>query len=168
MTKEEIIDLYKLQPHPEGGWYREVYRAEEQVERESTQVEPRLRSAATAIYYLLDSKTQAAWHRLSCDEMWIHVHGSELQLRTIVDEKVHLNNVSPAMQGAHSFVVPGSTWFRAMCSQPNTYALVMCVVAPGFDFEDFEMISPQELSSMFPELTNEIHEGLTVLRKNSE
>lgn len=150
MTKEHIIQQYSLQPHPEGGWYAEVYRANEKVSRDPDRALPHRRSAATMIYYLLDADTNAAWHKLSCDEVWIHLEGDPVHLHSIRHDKIVVQNVGRQGSSTALCVIPGDTWFRAECKTRAGWGLCVCVVAPGFEFADFEMQTSSELSKSYP------------------
>lgn len=124
----ELIETLGLAPHPEGGWYRQVYRSEEKVTRQRDGAE---RSALTTIYFLLVEGTYSAWHRVASDEVWHFYEGDPLELLIRDDAPVRLD----AANRVH--VIPAGTWQAA---RPlGTYTLVGCTVGPGFDFADFEM-----------------------------
>jgi uncharacterized protein len=124
----ELIETLGLQPHPEGGWYRQVYRSEEKVVRQRDGAE---RSALTTIYFLLMEGTYSAWHRVASDEVWHFYEGDPLELLIRDAAAVRLD----AANRVH--VVPAGAWQAA---RPlGAYALVGCTVGPGFDFADFEM-----------------------------
>ena len=123
----ELIETLGLAPHPEGGWYRQVYRSEEKVTRQRDAAE---RSALTTIYFLLVEGTYSAWHRVASDEAWHFYEGDPLELLTR-DAVTRLD----ATNRVH--VIPAGTWQAA---RPlGAYTLVGCTVGPGFDFADFEM-----------------------------
>ena len=121
----ELIESLALERHPEGGWYRQIFKSSRIVQRDSE-----IRSAVTAIYFLLADDERSAWHRVGSDEIWIHLEGSPLTL-SIGDETRVLD---PSSRIA---VVPAGVWQAARIA--DDYALVSCVVAPGFEFEDFEL-----------------------------
>ena len=123
----QLIDSLALEPHPEGGWYRQVFRSEERVTRESDGAE---RRAITTIYFLLVEGTVSRKHRVDSDEVWHFYEGDPLELN-VGDERVILD----ADHRVH--VVPARVWQSA---RPHgAYAFVGCTVGPGFEFEDFEM-----------------------------
>lgn len=130
---QHLIDSLALTPHPEGGWYRQVFRSEERVTRLSDGVE---RSALTTIYFLLVEGTFSAWHRVLSDEAWLFFEGDGLELLTRNDERDEPRVTRlDAEQRVH--VVRAREWQAA---RPiGAYALVGCSVGPGFDFADFEM-----------------------------
>ena len=124
---QQLIDTHQLAPHPEGGWYRQLYKSEERVTRLHDGAN---RSAITTIYFLLVAGTESAPHVVQSDEVWHFYEGDALEL-LIDDERVVLD----ADHRAH--VVPA----RALQSaRPlGEYTFVGCSVGPGFEFEDFEL-----------------------------
>jgi predicted cupin superfamily sugar epimerase len=126
---KHLIDTLGLQPHPEGGWYRQVFRSGERVTRQRDGAE---RSALTTIYFLLAEGEQSAWHRVMSDEVWHFYEGDALEL---------LTHAGPMQLDADNrvLVIPAGEWQAA---RPlGAYTLVGCTVGPGFDFADFEMQS---------------------------
>ena len=124
---QQLIDTLGLMPHPEGGWYRQVYRSDEQVTRRRDGAE---RSALTTIYFLLVEGTYSAWHRVASDEAWHFYEGDPLELLT-------RDSVTRLDAGNRVHVIPANVWQAA---RPlGAYTLVGCSVGPGFDFADFEM-----------------------------
>ncbi|HEX8253778.1 MAG TPA: cupin domain-containing protein [Thermoanaerobaculia bacterium] len=123
----ELIDILELIPHPEGGWYRQVYKSEARVVRSS---DGATRSALTTIYFLLVEGTHSAWHRVQSDEVWHFYEGDALELLTR-DSVTRLD----ATHRVH--VIPANTWQAA---RPlGAFTFVGCTVGPGFEFDDFEM-----------------------------
>ncbi len=147
----EYINELNLQPHPEGGFYRETYRAEGMV---SLQIFNGERNISTAIYYLLEAGSFSAFHRIKSDEMWHFYDGTGLSVY-LIDESGNLEvlrlgrNLASGeqLQG----VVPAGRWFASRVDSESGYALVGCTVAPGFDFQDFEMAERGKLISEFPQ-----------------
>jgi len=148
MTLEEIIRLFDLRPHPEGGFYRESYRAPGEV---PTAFGPR--APSTCIYYLLVPDAKSRFHRLKSDEIfhfylgdpvtWVLIHPGGL-----LEEKI----LGPAIgQGQRpQLVIPAGTWFGGFLNPGGAYALMGTTVAPGFDFADFEMAEGDKLTADFP------------------
>ncbi|SEM96097.1 hypothetical protein SAMN05444354_1274 [Stigmatella aurantiaca] len=143
---DTLVRALGLQPHPEGGYYREMYRATAQVET------PRgRRPAGTAIYYLLPRGTFSAWHRLASDEVWHFYEGEPLTLYLLGDgglEQVVLGR--EVARGERPQVVISAGVLQAAVPQ-GAYTLVGCTVAPGFDFADWEMPSREALVARHPE-----------------
>ena len=152
-----LITKLKLQPHPEGGWYRETYRATESLP--SNALPERFdgqRSHATAIYFLLNSESFSALHRIKSDEQWHFYSGSSLTVHVVhPDGRYAPIKLGQNLAQGETFqaVVPYGCWFGATVDSPDSYALVGCSVAPGFDFADFEMADRENLSKEFPHHT---------------
>lgn len=157
-TIEEIIEKLGLQPHPEGGYFKETYRSEGKIDKNCLPIiYGDTRNYSTCIYFLLTSENFSAFHRIKQDEIWHFYDGSPIILH-IISEK---GNYSKVVIGREitkgqvpQFVVPGGCWFAAEVSLQNSYSLVGCTVSPGFDFKDFELPSRQTLVDMFPEHQN--------------
>jgi len=158
LTADYWIDRLQLQPHPEGGFYRQTYRAPLLIPQDalpSTFHGPRY--ASTAIYFLLAADDFSALHRLAADEVWHFYAGSPLLVHSIDPAGHHRvttlgHNLDTGEQ--LQCVVPGGHWFGSCLEQPGTYALVGCTVAPGFDFADFEMGVRAALLSQYPQHTH--------------
>jgi predicted cupin superfamily sugar epimerase len=136
-----------LIPHPEGGLYRETFRAP--LALQAPQGE---RAASTAIYFLLPAGSFSALHRVRSDEVWHHYAGDPVELHTIDPGGAHavvrLGKELPDERPQH--VVAAGTW-QAAVPVGDGFALCGCTVAPGFDFADFEMPSRAELLATFPQ-----------------
>lgn len=135
----QLIRDLGLQPHPEGGYYREIHRS-------TLGVHPgdgrRVRSALTLIYFLLDAQGHSRWHRVASDETWQHVEGAPLELLRIDPElrEMERMRVGALADGAHPVqVIPAYHWQAARTT--GAYTLVSCAVGPGFDFADFAMLA---------------------------
>ena len=133
MEAKQLIERYRLQPHPEGGWYREVHRSASQVVREDGQ----RRAGLTVILFLLEGDMASRWHRVSgADETWHFAGGDPLELlRLPPDGGLHRAQLGP--QEA-LLVVPAGWWQAARCL--GAWSLVTCCVGPGFDFADFSLM----------------------------
>lgn len=150
-----LIDRLGLQPHPEGGWYRETFRDPRPVTAPGFDS---ARSASTAIYFLLTERSFSALHRIRSDEVWHHYAGGTLDVECIAPDGTRSTlAVGPALSGDASpqAVVTAGTWFGARVRPGHRWALVGCTVAPGFDFRDFELADRSALSTLFP-----AHSGL--------
>jgi predicted cupin superfamily sugar epimerase len=142
---ENIVRELDLLPHPEGGFYRETYRAEQTVQGGK-------RNLMTAIYFLLTSENVSRFHRIQSDELWFHHAGSPLIVHTLDAGGHHEHVVGSDFTKGYlpQFLVPKHTIFGSSVLEKESYALVSCVVAPGFDFADFELFPQAELLEMFP------------------
>lgn len=138
----DIVDELDLEPHPEGGYYRETWRAERRLPEEALDGYPAGRRAGTSILYLLETDDRSEWHRLRADEMWLFHQGDPLEL--IVqpgDESTRQTHVMGTEAGQRRQVhVPAEAWHTATPLDGSTgFSLVGCVAIPGFEFEDFEL-----------------------------
>ncbi|CAK6697621.1 hypothetical protein OGCDGJMD_02291 [Cyanobium usitatum str. Tous] len=144
LNAKALIEQLKLQPHPEGGYYRETYRASQIVD---TSRGPRV--ASSAILYLLAEGEWSSWHRICSDEAWHHHGGSGLliyQLRPDGRACVSKLGLDLGVGELPQIVVPAGSWFAAEPVAGHTpWSLVGCTVAPGFDFVDFELASQSQL-----------------------
>jgi predicted cupin superfamily sugar epimerase len=146
------IDHLQLRPHPEGGYYRATYKAELMIAQSAL---PSTfhgeRAAATAIYFLLEGADFSAFHRIAADEVWHFYAGSSLVVHVIDADgnasKLHLGCETGEVFQA---VVKAGCWFGSRLKEPVGFALVGCTVAPGFEFEDFELASRSELVDAYP------------------
>jgi len=150
MTADEVIRALGLKAHPEGGHYCEVFRAGLEV---TSGAHPGVRKASTAIYFLLKSGEFSAFHRVRSDEAWHHYAGDPLELVLLEGEQASLPRLGPAL--AHGerplALVRAGVWQAARpLPGPHGYVLCGCTVAPGFEFEDFELPSRAELLARLP------------------
>lgn len=139
-----------MQAHPEGGYFKETYRSTEMVINRNGQK----RSASTGIYFLITSENFSAFHKIESDEMWHYYAGSPLSVYMIDDSgKLDILKVGPNIEKGEQLqaVVPAGCWFASRVDESNTYSLVGCTVAPGFDFEDFVLAKREELIAQHPE-----------------
>ena len=143
------IEALGLMAHPEGGYFAETYRATETIaaaalpERYASP-----RSFCTQIYFLLDSASFSAFHRLASDEAWHFYHDSPLDLHLIHPDGHY--ECRTMGEGAFQTVIPAGVWFGATVQNEDSYTLVGCTVAPGFDFSDFELAGRTALQAQFP------------------
>lgn len=149
---QALIETLKLIPHPEGGWYKETYRSDLTVEGEA--VESRYggkRNAATSIYFLLVEGTFSAFHQIVSDEQWHFYEGDPVEIHVIdslCQHQIHL--LGPLNESSSpQLLVNGGDLFGSRVVKG--YALVGCTVAPGFDFNDFEMPAQEVLLEQYPE-----------------
>jgi len=143
---QQLIKDYKLQAHPEGGYYAEVYRSPAEIVTVAG-----TRNLMTSIYFLLTSKDVSRFHVIKSDELWFHHEGSDLSVH-VLDETGHqilrLGKDHPEARAQQ--LVPAGKIFGSTVDDEDTYALVSCVVAPGFDFKDFRLCGKEELLVDFP------------------
>ncbi len=152
MTANEWIERLGLMPHPEGGWFREVYRSHERIAQDA--LPERFggsRGFSTAIYFLLNAGEVSRLHRIRQDEVWHFYDGDPLWLHRIRPDGEHIEvQVGRSREALPLAVVPAGDFFGAEL-MGSGFSLVGCTVAPGFDFDDFEMPSRDELYQQFPQ-----------------
>ena len=137
-SADDLIEQLSLQAHPEGGWYRETYRAD---------AGPDGRASWTAINFLLKSGERSHWHRVDADELWVWQGGDPLELLISESNDGPVQNIilggkaraGQSLQG----LVPPHAWQAARPVTGNAgYALASCIVTPGFEFAGFELAAP--------------------------
>jgi uncharacterized protein len=155
ITGENLIKHLNLEPHPEGGWYRQTYQSSEYLK--SSELHCRFgeeRAISTAIFYLLKQGHFSTFHRIKSDECWHFYAGGALFIHIIEEDGKYLqvklgNNIREGEK--FQYVVPAKAWFAVEPAPGTSFALTGCTVAPGFDFRDLEMGNKRSLSSLFPE-----------------
>lgn len=137
-TPGELIARLQLEPHPEGGWYREVHRSPLLLQ---TTRGPR--AALTSIYFLLGQRQYSRWHVVTSDEIWHHSCGAPLELLTYRPESGELRRQvlgpPPGAEQQPIGVVGAGVWQAARSL--GAWTLLGCDVGPGFDFEDFSFVA---------------------------
>jgi predicted cupin superfamily sugar epimerase len=130
--------MLQLEPHPEGGWFRQTWASPVEV----TLSDGRVRPTATLIHFLLPAGEASAWHRVSSDELWLAHTGSVVL--ELGGSDVEPGMTDPFVVGLDleageltQLLVPAGVWQRTRPSEQD--ALVSCLVSPGFDFDDFEL-----------------------------
>jgi len=154
-SQQQLIDALGLLPHPEGGFYKETYRSELTLEGQE-------RNLLTSIYFLLSTENVSRFHRIKSDELWYFHTGSPLIVHTL-SEHGHVQHHLGLDQskGQQPFLwIPKDTIFGSTVLEKDSYSLVSCAVAPGFDFRDFELFEPDALLLAYP-AHREIVERLT-------
>ena len=133
-----LIDSLELQAHPEGGYYREIFRSEHTVQTMDARTP---RNALTAIYFLLEAGQHSRWHEVLSDEIWSHLEGDALELSCFDAKNTQTSTITLGGYTASGtvpiHVVPAGIWQAA---RPiGEYALLGCYVGLGFDFSDFRI-----------------------------
>lgn len=135
----ELIESLALVPHPEGGYFSEIFRSSARVHPNDDRDE---RSALTTIHFLLAEGQRSRWHRLRSDEIWHHCEGGRLELFWLDEKQRECRRVvlGSVEEGAQQVaVVPAGAWQAARST--GLYTLVGCTVGPGFEFADFQMLA---------------------------
>jgi predicted cupin superfamily sugar epimerase len=139
--RPQLAELLDLEPHPEGGWYRQTWRSTVSLAPPGYDGE---RASATAIYFLLNPGEASRWHRVASDELWLWHAGGPVTLTLGGSGAAPGDPVDQVLGPAVAtgerpqLVVPGGTWQSAAPAGTEA-ALVTCVVSPGFEFADFEL-----------------------------
>ena len=149
-----VIESLQLEPHPEGGFYREMHRASSLVKEANGST----KNAYSSIYYLLSGNDFSAWHRIQSDETWFFHLGCDIAIHYF-DDQAMLKTVQIGL-GSTQFqvTIPAGTWFAAKPVCADAFCLVSCVVGPAFTFTEFEMGKRQSLLDAF---------GTTALHKEA-
>ena len=148
------FEKLQMEPHPEGGYFRQTYRADLILPQQSLPGFAGARAASTAIYFLLEDRNFSAFHRLKSDEVWHFYAGVALDVHVLDAEGKHaVISLGTDLEAAQlpQAVVRAGCWFGSHVQYWTGWALVGCTVAPGFDFADFELGKREELEKDFPQ-----------------
>jgi uncharacterized protein len=148
------FEKLQMEPHPEGGYFRQTYRADLILPQQSLPGFAGARAASTAIYFLLEDRNFSAFHRLKSDEVWHFYAGVALDVHVLDAEGKHaVISLGTDLEAAQlpQAVVRAGCWFGSHVQHWTGWALVGCTVAPGFDFADFELGKREELEKDFPQ-----------------
>ena len=155
MNVGQLIDHFALIPHPEGGYYKESYRSNEEIHEECLPLRfAGERVFSTAIYYLLQGLDFSGFHRIHSDEVWHFYEGTALNIYVIdTSGNFELITLGQNISYGETFqaVVKAGHWFAAQPADPEGFCFVGCTVAPGFDFKDFEMAKRESMINEFPQ-----------------
>jgi predicted cupin superfamily sugar epimerase len=160
MKVEELVRKLQLTEHPEGGYFGEIYRSTEEID--AGHFSDRYigkRNLATSIYYLLGGNDFSAFHKLATDEIWHFYLGSPMLIHELTHESGMITTVLGTdfmLDQNPQYVVRSGQWFAAEPMDKKGYSLVGCTMAPGFDFQDFEMADQKSLTEEFAEYEQEI------------
>ncbi len=154
MNASDIIKQLELTPHPEGGYFKEIHRDKELINKESLPDRYKgSRCFSTSIYFLLEKNQVSKFHRLKSTEIWYYHCGCSLTLHLIEKD----GNYSKVILGSNlqngevlQLIIPKGVWFGAEINDKYSYTLVGCNVAPGFEFDDFELAEKDSLLKEFP------------------
>lgn len=156
------IEKLNLELHPEGGYFREVYRSDENIAMNALSNRYNgNRSFSTSIYFLLKGKQISRFHRIKSDETWHFYQGTTLKLFVLgkdgtLTTRLLGNNFE---EGENlQFTIPRNNWFGGKVVDKNSFSLLGCTIAPGFHFDDFELGEKQKLMEKFPNHVNLIEE----------
>lgn len=154
-VSQQLIQQYLLQPHPEGGWYRQTYKSSELIAAEA--LPGRFggsRPFSTAIYFLLEQGDFSAFHRIQSDECWHFYAGDPLVIYILQqDGRIEIITLGQQIEKGQLFqyVVPANSWFASRPAPGSAFSFAGCTVAPGFDFDDFELAAADALVALYPQ-----------------
>ena len=157
MKKETAswIQQLGLTAHPEGGYFKETYQSPDVIARSGLPKRyPGERVCSTAIYFLLPGDQISKFHRLRCDEVWCYHLGDALTIYLLEhDATLQKIVLGPDIDNGEQpqIIVKHGVWFGAKVHHKDSYTLVSCITAPGFDFEDFELAERQTLLHSYPQ-----------------
>lgn len=132
-SAKEIISELGMERHPEGGWYIQTFRDTQQRDG---------RAHSTAIYHLLENGERSHWHRIDAIEIWHYYAGAPIELKLCEKTDIQTHILGPDIGAGQrpQVIVPVHWWQSA--SSLGDWTLVGCTVAPGFEFENFELAPP--------------------------
>jgi len=149
------IDRLQLNMHIEGGYFRENYKSSISIARENLPASFKgRRSASTSIYFLLEKNQFSAFHRIASDELWHFYTGDCLVIYELTkDGALQEHRLGSNAEKGEMFqvIIKAGNWFGAKLENGGEYALTGCTVAPGFDFEDFELAERSMLIAQYPQ-----------------
>lgn len=153
---EFLKKKYNLIEHPEGGYFKEIYKSHTFFQDKNLYNDQK-RSVSTFIYFLLAGENRSYWHRLKSDEIWHFYSGSTLVIHTFDEmtqelKEFYLGNKLKDENSEFIVVIPKNLWFGAKLLDKKCYAFVGCSMAPGFEYEDFELAKKNELEKKHPKL----------------
>ncbi|MEX0812184.1 MAG: cupin domain-containing protein [Chitinophagales bacterium] len=144
-----LVNKLNLKAHPEGGYYKEVFRSSESISKAALPERfSGARNYITSIYFLLEKDYFSAFHRIQSDELWYFHRGADLNIHVIMEDGTYKCYELGAERDLQC-CIPALSWFAA--ETKGNYSLVSCAVAPGFDFSDFELAEKSKLSIIYPQ-----------------
>ena len=146
---DELKEVYKLEQHPEGGWFAEVYTAP---------FEKNGRPLAGSIYFLLDAGEISHFHEIDCDEIWYYHEGCGMKITVLTKEgrqELLLGSRVDAGERAMA-VIPAGAIFGAENLEPAGFTFVSCATTPNFTYEGFRLVGKEEIREKYPEIAGEI------------
>lgn len=143
-----LVQHLDLSPHPEGGFFKETYRSRDLLKTPIGE-----RNLLTSIFFLLTSENISRFHRIKSDELWYFHEGNSLTVHMLTEQGYKFLKIGSTLsENCQPFgLVKANTIFGSTIDDTDGYALVSCAVAPGFDFQDFELLSEKELLFAYPD-----------------
>jgi len=146
----ELVCRFSLQPHPEGGFYARQF--ESPIKVLHPMIADAIRPMYTSIYYLMTASNHSSWHRLRTDEMWHFYEGDPMHIHMLYPSGEYQVKrlCAHGEEMRFQWVVPAGVWFAVSSEGPLGYSFTGCSLAPGFDFDDFELADASDLQSQYP------------------
>lgn len=144
----DLVKALDLTAHVEGGHYRRIYTGKH------TLIHGQARSICTSIYYVLNGTEVSKFHRLKSDELWFYHEGSPFMIHGFLSDGTYVTwKLGPNLEAGEmpQVMIPTGTIFGSHLVDENSYGFVSCVVSPGFDFQDFEIMERDALVVKFPD-----------------
>ena len=138
----KLKEKYKLEKHPEGGWFSEIY---------TSPFEHGLRAFMGSIYFLLEGGDISHFHQIDCDEIWYHHEGCGLKITVLVDGKKSEELLGPGEDQNAMVVIPKGAIFASEPLDKDSYAFVSCATTPKFTYDGFRLVNQGELKAICPE-----------------
>ena len=138
---DELKEKYKLERHPEGGWFSESYTAP---------FEKGKRSLMGSIYFLLEGDDISHYHQIDCDEIWYHHEGCALKITMIIDEEVSECIIGAEEGQVAMAVIPKGAIFAAENLDKNEYCFMSCATTPKFTYDGFRLVDAEEIKTLCP------------------
>jgi len=149
---KKYIKQLQLKKHPEGGYFKEIYRSGEMILPEHLPKRYKSsRNFSTSIYFLLEGKQISTFHLLQSDELWHFYDGSSVILYVINQKgELSINKLGKKKDCELQLTIEKQNWFAAELEDKKSFSLFGCTVSPGFEFEDFKMGRRDKLIKNFP------------------
>lgn len=152
---QEIISLFGLKKHPEGGYYRRTYVSSEIIAGSALPLRFKgERSLSSSIYYLVTSDDFSAFHRINQDEIWHYYEGSSVSIHIIEPAGNYYKLLIGKDYGEGQepqAVIPAGCYFAASVNEPASYCFVGCTLSPAFDYSDLDITKREEMLIRFPQ-----------------
>ncbi|XP_078606684.1 uncharacterized protein LOC144879271 [Branchiostoma floridae x Branchiostoma japonicum] len=157
---QQLVEMYNLQKHPEGGWYGETFRSSVHFRTTEDKKDGTDHTAATVCYYLLPEDVRSTWRKLTSDEIWLYQDGGCIKIHMIDANGIYssaiLGSTLEHHEAKYEVLVPAGVWGAAEVVQGGEFTLISCVVAPGFDWKCLELGEEEDLMTSFPHLAGVI------------
>jgi Uncharacterized conserved protein len=150
-TATQWVQYLNLAAHPEGGFFKEIYRSD--IELNISSKYSGQRNLATSIYYMLESGQVSKLHRLKSDEIWYFHYGAALKVHVFHNGTYQCYTLGTSLNHNQvlQLIIPAGVVFGAEVTEPSSFSILGCMVSPGFHFDDFELISGNEMYAYFPD-----------------